>query len=203
MNRYRAKPNMSTSAIPTFEIREDGEWVMAIDALAAIAALRAELATMKRMADLCDFAPEADQLAEENKALREENARWRRAAIALLPLGDRDDVRDEWSDAFDALRAALASARHAPAQEEGEALVRRISAELHRLPNNNKGHEIGMMEVGYDSNGQLNYGPLWLSIDETDAILLGIYRALLTREPAEVEARTSEASKGASNVDGL
>lgn len=42
-----------------------------------------------------------------------------------------------------------------------------------------------MMEVGYDSNGQLNYGPLWLSVDETDAILLGIYRALLARKPAE------------------
>lgn len=99
----------------------------------------------------------------------------------------------KWRDLCLDRIAALASARHAPAQEQGEALVRIISAELHRLPNNNKGHEIGMMEVGYDSNGQLNYGPLWLSVDETDAILLGIYRALLARKPSE--ERGPEAGK--------
>jgi hypothetical protein len=55
------------------------------------------------------------------------------------------------------------------APERGEALA--ISAYLHRLPRNERGHEIGIMEVGYDAQGQLSYGPFWLSQPETDKIM--------------------------------
>jgi hypothetical protein len=52
-----------------------------------------------------------------------------------------------------------------------ESVLLEFSAFLHTLPELQNGHDVGMVEVGYTDEGRLNYGPIWLSRNETDAIV--------------------------------
>lgn len=52
-----------------------------------------------------------------------------------------------------------------------ENVLMEFSAYLHVIPELPNGHEIGMIEVNYNDEGKLIYGPMWLSRNDTDKIV--------------------------------
>ena len=93
-----------------------------------------------------------------------------REALRLAELGQPLTLTDQLSTR---LRALLA--HESPKDESAEAGLREVllafSAHLHDLDTLPNGHDIGMMEVGYDMQGQVYYGPFWMSNQETDKIV--------------------------------
>ena len=105
-------------------------------------------------------APTAEELAFEDALNFAEGKKG--------PKGEDDDT-----DYFAILARGIRRLRALLAQSptpSGEEIALKISAYLHRLPNNQAGNEVGMMEVGYDEHGQLKYGPFWLSQAQTNDI---------------------------------
>ena len=83
-----------------------------------------------------------------------------------------------------------------------KALFLEFSDQLHRLPNLDNGHQIGMMEIDFGNNGKIEYGPFWMSKYETDKIVLNFLetRHLLThgyQAPGFSREQMREAMKGA------
>lgn len=52
-----------------------------------------------------------------------------------------------------------------------ETILLEFSAYLHVMPELPNGHEVGMVEVNYNDEGKLTYGPMWLSRNDTDKIV--------------------------------
>lgn len=81
----------------------------------------------------------------------------------------------EMPDAYEIIeryvQSRLASARALSAEAGLREVLLAFSAHLHDLDTLPNGHDIGMMEVGYDMQGQVYYGPFWMSNQETDKIV--------------------------------
>jgi len=86
-------------------------------------------------------------------------------------MSDAEEIAAHWGNIYGQGPSVLRDEIQAAIDRAVEQSLLEFSHHLHILPRNAAQHEIGMMEVGYDDKGQLAYGPMWLSVAETDAIV--------------------------------